>query len=95
MLSHLLVRLFVVVLITAEVLLILIVLVLELVLIKVVEALLELQGLTGEPVDGAGNELLLDVLTKLVVELELGLNVLIDLVVVISWGSGGVEEVEE
>ncbi|KAH0294782.1 hypothetical protein KCU62_g97, partial [Aureobasidium sp. EXF-3399] len=76
-------------------LLILIVLVLEVVLIKVLEALLELQSLTSEPVDGTGNELLLDVLTELVVELELGLNIVLNLLVVLGRGAGGVEEVEE
>jgi hypothetical protein len=54
-----------------------------------------LQSLTSEPVDGTGNELLLDVLTELVVELELGLNVVLDLLVVLGRGAGGVEEVEE
>jgi hypothetical protein len=45
--------------------------------------MLELESLASEPVDGAGNELLLDVLTELVVKLELLLNVLVDLLVVI------------
>jgi len=54
-----------------------------------------LQSLTSEPVDGTGNELLLDVLTELVVELELGLNVVLNLLVVLGRGAGGVEEVEE
>lgn len=85
--AHLFVRLLLVVLVATEVILVLIVFVLEVVLIEVVEAVLELQGLASEPVDGAGNELLLDVLTELVVELELGLNVLVNfLVVVVGWG---------
>ena len=54
-----------------------------------------MQSLTSEPVDGTGNELLLDVLTELVVELELGLNVVLNLLVVLGRGAGGVEEVEE
>jgi len=54
-----------------------------------------LQSLTSEPVDGTGNQLLLDVLTELVVELELGLNVVLNLLVVLGRGAGGVEEVEE
>jgi hypothetical protein len=87
--------LLVIFLVTVVVLLILIVLVFEVVLIEVFEALLELQSLTSEPVDGTGNELLLDVLTELVVELELGLNVVLDLLVVLGRGAGGVEEVEE
>ena len=62
---------------------VLIVLILELVLVEVVHAVLELQSLAGEPVDGAGNELLLDVLTELVVKLELLLDVLVNLLVVV------------
>jgi hypothetical protein len=54
-----------------------------------------LQSLTSEPVDGTRDELLLDVLTELVVELELGLNVVLDLLVILGRGAGGVEEVEE
>jgi len=54
-----------------------------------------LQSLTGEPVDGTGNELLLDVLTELVVKLELGLDVVLDIFVLLGRGAGGVEEVEE
>ena len=57
--------------------------ILELVLVEVVHAVLELQSLAGEPVDGAGNELLLDVLTELVVKLELLLDVLVNLLVVV------------
>jgi hypothetical protein len=44
---------------------------------------LELEGLASEPVDGAGDELLLDVLTELVVKLKLLLDVLVNLLVVI------------
>ena len=54
-----------------------------------------MKGLAGEPVNGAGDELLLDVLTELVVELELGLNVVLDLLVILCRGAGGVEEIEE
>lgn len=54
-----------------------------------------MQSLTGEPVDGAGNELLLDVLAELVVKLELGLDIVVNLLIVLRRGAGGVEEVEE
>ena len=54
-----------------------------------------MQSLTSEPVDGTGNQLLLDVLTELVVELELGLNIVLNLLVILGRGAGGVEEVEE
>lgn len=93
--AYLLVRLLVIVLVTAEIFLILIVLVLKLVLIKVIKALLELQGLASEPVNGTGNQLLLDVLAQLVVKLELGLNVLINLIVLVRWWGSRVEEVKE
>ena len=45
--------------------------------------MLELESLASEPIDGAGNELLLDVLAELVVELKLLLDVLVNLLVVI------------
>ena len=54
-----------------------------------------MQSLTSEPLDGTGNELLLDVLTELVVELELGLNIVLNLLVILGRGAGGVEKVEE
>ena len=54
-----------------------------------------MQGLAGEPVNGAGDELLLDVLTKLVVELETLLDVGGGVVVLVLRGLGWVEEVEE
>jgi hypothetical protein len=44
---------------------------------------LKLESLASKPVNGTGNELLLDVLTELVVKLELLLNVLVDLLIVI------------
>lgn len=95
MISYLVLVLFLVVLISLLVIIILIVLVLELVLIEVVHAGLELQSLAGEPVDGARDELLLDVLTQLVVKLELGLDLLVDLLIIITWRLCRVEEVEE
>jgi len=54
-----------------------------------------LQSLSSEPVDGARDQLLLDILAELVVKLELGFNVLVDVLIVLYRGCGGVEEVEE
>jgi hypothetical protein len=56
---------------------------------------LELQRFAREPVDGAWDELLLDVLAELVVEFELGFDLLVDLLLVILRWRGGIEEVEE
>jgi hypothetical protein len=53
-----------------------------------------LQSLASEPIDRAGNELFLDVLTELVVELETLLDVGGSIVLVLR-GLGWVEEVEE
>ena len=94
--AYLVLVLFILILIPLILVLVLIILILELILIQVVKALLELQRLTGEPVDGTRDELLLDVLTQLVVQLKLSLDVVVDLlVVVIAWWLGWVEEVEE
>ena len=79
----------------ALIVLILIVFVLKVVFVEVVQAVLELQRLTGEPVDGAWDQLLLDVFSQLVVELELGFDLLVDLLLLVFWRRGGVEEVEE
>ena len=57
--------------------------------------MLELQRLASEPVDGAGDELLLDVFAELVVELQLRFDLLVDLLFVILRWRGRVEEVEE
>lgn len=83
MLSYLIVIFLLLVIVVTVLIVIEVILILEIVLVEVVHAVLELKSLAGEPVDGAGNELLLDVLTELVVKLELLLNVLIDLLVVI------------
>lgn len=64
--THLIFVLFLIVLIPLVLVLVLIILVLEIVLVQV-ETLLKLQRLAGEPVNGAWDELLLDVLTKLVI----------------------------
>lgn len=81
--AYLVVILLLILIVVTLLVIILVILVLEVVLVEVVHALLELESLAGEPVDGAGNKLLLDVLTELVVKLELLLNVLVDLLVVI------------
>lgn len=57
--------------------------------------LLEGQSLASEPVNGTRDQLLLDVLTKLVVELEALLDVASGIVVILRGGLGGREEVEE
>jgi hypothetical protein len=94
--TDLIIILILVILVALVLIIIFVVLVLEVVLIEVVHALLELQGLASKPVDRTGNKLLLDVLTKLVVKLKLGLDILVNLLIVILlWGCGRVEEVEE
>lgn len=83
------------ILILVVVILILVVLILKLIRVDVLTQLLELQSLTGEPVDGTGNQLLLDILTQLVVQLQALLNVASNgLVIIDRWLRGG-EEVEE
>ena len=99
--TNLLVRLLLLVIIVitvvvGEVLVILIILILK-VAVHTVTHTLKLAGLAGEPVNGSGDKLLLDVLTKLVVELEAVLDiVLVRLILVKVRGrSGRGEEVEE
>lgn len=91
--AYLVVRLLFLFAVIAEFILVLVVLVFKLALVKVFNVLV-LKSLAGEPVNGAGNELLFDVLTKLVVELETLLNVGGGVVIVL-WGLGWVKEVEE
>lgn len=74
------------------------VVVLKLILI----VLLIAQGLAGEVVDGAGDDLLLEVLAELVVDLEAGVELLELLLVDVTllellarWGLRRLEEVEE
>lgn len=57
--------------------------------------LLKGEGLASEPVDGTRDQLLLNVLSQLVVELEALLNVGSGIVVILGRGLGGREEVEE
>ena len=94
MLSYLIVIFLLLVIVVTVHIVIEVILVLEVVLVEVVHAVLELKSLAGEPVDGAGNELLLDVFSKLVVELKTLLNVGGSIVLILgrAWG---VEEVEE
>ena len=82
-LSYLIIVFLLLVIVVTVLVIIEVILILEVILVEVIHAVLELESLAGEPVDGAGNELLLDVLTELVVKLELLLNVLIDLLVIV------------
>ena len=82
-LSYLIVLFLLLIIVVAVLIIIEVILILEVVLVEIVHAVLELESLAGEPVDGAGNELLLDVLTELVVKLELLLDVLVNLLVVV------------
>lgn len=89
-----LIGLLVLVTVLAEV--VLVVVILEVLLVEILLIhLLEREGLSGEPVDGAGDQLLLDVLTKLVVEFEALLNVRGGVIVLLTWRIGWGEEVEE
>ena len=93
--SYLILVLILVILIVVLVVIILVIFVLEVILVEVVHALLELQSLASDPVNGTWDELFLDVLTELVVELKLGLNVVVNLLVVILRWRRRVEKVEE
>lgn len=89
-----LVGLLVLVTVLAEI--VLVIVILEVLLVEVLLIhLLEGEGLSGEPVDGTGDQLLLDVLTELVVELEALLNVRGGVIVLLTWCVGWGEEVEE
>ena len=81
--AYLIIILLLVIIVVTVLIIIEVVLILEIILVEVVHTVLELKSLAGEPVDGAGNELLLDVLTELVVKLELLLDVLVNLLVVV------------
>lgn len=78
-----------------EVVLVLVVLVFKLVLVEVVAKLLKLQRLAGEPVNGARDQLLLDVLAESVVKLEALLDVRGGVVVVLGGRGRWGEEVEK
>ena len=89
-----LVGLLIFVTVLAEVILIVVILKVFLIEVLLVH-LLKGEGLPGEPVNGAGNQLLLDVLTELVVELEALLDVGSGIIVLLAWCVGWGEEVEE
>ena len=94
MAAYLLVRLFVFVPIVAEVILLIIILVLKVTFHVVIE-LFVTEGLASEPVDGTGNQLLLDVLPELIIELQSLLKVRFDLLVLarrLLWRRKEVEE---
>lgn len=89
-----LVGLLVLVTVLAEV--ILVVVIFEVLLVEILLIhLLEGESLSGEPVNGAGDQLLLDVLAELVVELEALLNVRGSVIVLLAGCVGWGEEVEE
>ena len=92
--AYLILILVFVVLIALIIVLVFIIFVFKLVF-EVVHVLLELQRLASEPVNGARDEFLLDVFAELIVELELGFEILINLFVFIRWWHGWVEEIEE
>jgi hypothetical protein len=81
-------------LVIADILVILVVILIKIRQVILVN-LLECEGFPSEPVDGPRNQLLLDVLTQLVVKLEPLFNVRGGIVIVIAWGLGRREEVEE
>ncbi|CAF3457518.1 unnamed protein product [Fusarium graminearum] len=79
-----------VIVLLAQVILILIVVIVKVGTVElIVRDLLESESLASEPVDGTGNELLLDVLTELVVELETLLDVGLGVLVIVIGRSLG------
>ena len=84
-----------IVLISVFIIFVVIVFIFEVVLVEITKVLLELQCLTSEPIDGAGDEFLFDIFTKLVVQLKFLLELIINLFVIVDGWSGRVEEVEE
>lgn len=87
--------LLVIVVILAEIIIILVIFVLKFAFKIVLVNLLVCESLAGEPVDGTGDELLLDILAELVVQFEALLDVRGSVVVVLSRSLGRGEEVEE
>jgi len=88
-------RLILIIVILADIVIVFIILVIELALEIILVEFLKGKGLASEPVDGAGNELLLDILTELVVELQTLLDIGSSIVILIGRGLGRREEVEE
>lgn len=95
--SHIvLIALILVILVLAGILIILIILIVELGVLEVLLIeFLKGEGLASEPVDGAGDKLLLDILTELVVELKTLLDIGGGGLIVISRSLRRGEEVEE
>lgn len=95
---YVIIRLLVVVIpiVIAQIVLLLIIILIKFA-VHVTAHALELAGLAGKPVDGARDELFLDVLTELVIEFQPVLDVIRILVVLIKVGRGlrRGEEVEE
>jgi hypothetical protein len=56
---------------------------------------LKRQGISSEPIDGTRNQLLLDILTKLVIKLKTFLDVRSGILIILRGCLGGREEVEE
>jgi len=91
--TYLIFRLIIILTIVTEVITLLIIFILEISLVEVVDALV-LESFARKPVDGARDQLLLDVFAELVVELKTLLDVFSGLLVVRGRG-GRREEVEE
>lgn len=98
--AYIVIGLLLLILVVAEIILILILLVIEIGFVHLtIINLLVAKSFASEPVDSARDELLLDILTEMVVELEaffdLGGGILIFFVVVVAGRLGGRKEVEE
>jgi hypothetical protein len=82
--------------ILTQVIIFFIIVILEVALLQFILELLELQGLTGEPINSAGNELLLDIFAKLIVQLKALLDIRCSIIVIfLCWRFRGREEVEK
>lgn len=91
-----LIALILIILVLAGILIILVIFIVELGVLEVLLIeLLEGEGLASEPVDSTGNELLLDILTKLVVELKTLLDIGGGGLIIIGRSLRRGEEVEE
>lgn len=79
-----------------QVVVLFIIIILKVTLLQIVIQLLKLQGLTSEPVNCTRDELLLDIFSQLVVELETLFDIRRGIIVIlIRGGLGWREEVEE
>jgi hypothetical protein len=79
-------RLILVIMVFAKVVILLIIVILEIVFFQIIIHLLELESLSSEPVYGTRDKLLLNVFSKLVVQLETFLNVRCSIVIVLICG---------